>query len=248
MARIVFVLTAAAELQLRDGSTLATGFWAQEFVAPYHIFLEHGHVCDIATPRGQRALLDETCFDPQFHDHDIGRVANLREQLYAIDGWQTPLSLERLTLTGNDYQALFFPGGHGPMADLAHNAAAGNLIRRVYARGGLIAAVCHGPAALLSARSEQEWLFAGYRMTCFSAAEEKAAELYDRLPWQLNDALSAAGATLSYAPAGEAHVVTDQRLFTGQNPASAAPLAWRMARELKKLSSRDKASCGTPCA
>lgn len=248
MARIVFVLTAAAELRLRDESMLATGFWAQEFVEPYHIFLEHGHTVDIATPQGRPAALDETCFDPKFHDGDIGRAANLREQLMAIDDWQAPLSLERLALTDNDAQAVFFPGGHGPMADLAESSAAGNLIKRVYARGGLIGAVCHGPAALLPASSADKWLFAGLSMTCFSADEERAAGLYDRLPWQLAAKLIEAGAKPSFAPVGERHVVVDTRLYTGQNPASAAPLAWQMARELKKLSSRDKTSCGTPCA
>lgn len=248
MARIVFVLSAAAELRLRDESILATGFWAQEFVAPYHIFLEHGHECEIATPHSQPAALDETCFDLLFNDHDVGRVANLREQLDAIERWRTPRSLERLALSDHDFLAVFFPGGHGPMADLAHSTAAGNLVKRVYARGGLIGAVCHGPAALLPARTDQGWLFTGYRMTCFSPDEERAAGLYDRLKWQLADALIESGAQLRYASAGEAHVISDKRLFTGQNPASAAPLAWHMARELKKLSSRDKASCGTPCA
>lgn len=248
MARIVVVLTAAAELRLRDDSMLATGFWAQEFVEPYHIFLEHGHTVDIATPHAKPAALDPICFDLAFHDNDIGRAANLREQLDAIDDWQTPLSLERLALTENDYQAVFFPGGHGPMADLAQSAAAGNLIKRIYARGGLVGAICHGPAALLTARSAEKWLFDSFAMTCFSPDEERAAGLYPRLRWQLADALAEAGGRLSYAPAGKPHVVVDRRLFSGQNPASAAPLAWQMARELKKFSARDKTSCSTPCA
>lgn len=248
MASILFVLTAASELRLRDGSVLATGFWAQEFVAPYHIFLEHGHAVEIATPRGRPAALDALCLHPQFHDNDIGRVENLREQLDAIDAWQSPSSLERLALVSSNYDAVFFPGGHGPMADLAENAAAGNLIKRCYANDGLVGAVCHGPAALLPATREGRWLFAGYAMTCFSPEEERLAGLLERLPWQLSDRLVAAGAALRFAAPGEAHVVADRRLYTGQNPASAAPLAWQMARELKKRAARDKAACGTPCA
>lgn len=248
MAHIVFVLTAATELRLRDASVLGTGFWAQEFVEPYHIFLEHGHTVAIATPHGKPAAVDETCFDPVFHAGDMGRVANLREQLESIEAWRSPLSLERVALTDNDFKAVFFPGGHGPMADLAQSDAAGNLIKRIYSRGGLVGAVCHGPAALLPARTAEKWLFSGLAMTCFSPDEERAAGLYDRLSWQLADALSEAGARLSYAAPGEPHVVVAERLFTGQNPASAAPLAWQMARELKKFSSLDKAACGTPCA
>lgn len=248
MASILFVLTAASELRLRDGSVLATGFWAQEFVAPYHIFLEHGHHVDIATPRGRPAALDALCLDPQFHDNDIGRVENLREQLDAIDAWQSPSSLERLALAGGNYDAVFFPGGHGPMADLAENAAAGNLIKRCYANDGLVGAVCHGPAALIPAMHAERWLFEGYAMTCFSRGEERLAGLYERLPWQLAEKLEALGAQLSHAAPGAANVVADRRLYTGQNPASAAPLAWEMARELKKRAARDKAACGTPCA
>lgn len=248
MASILFVLTAASELRLRDGSVLATGFWAQEFVAPYHIFLEHGHVVDIATPRGRPAVLDALCLNPQFHDDDIGRVENLREQLETIDAWRSPLSLERLALTGADYDAVFLPGGHGPMADLAESAAAGNLIKRCYANDGLVGAVCHGPAALLPATHDGRWLFADYAMTCFSPEEERLAGLHDRLPWQLPERLAAAGAELRFAAPGGAHVIADRRLYTGQNPASAAALAWQMARELKKRGARDKTACGTPCA
>lgn len=248
MASILFVLTAASELRLRDGSLLATGFWAQEFVAPYHIFIEHGHAVEIATPRGRPAALDARCLDPQFHDHDIGRIENLREQLDAIDAWRTPLSLERLALTTDNYDAVFFPGGHGPMADLAENAAAGNLIKRVYANNGLVGAVCHGPAALIPAMHDERWLFGGFAMTCFSPEEERLAGVYEHLPWQLSAKLEALGAQLRYAAAGAANVVADRRLYTGQNPASAAPLAWDMARELKKRTARDKTACGTPCA
>lgn len=248
MASILFVLTAASELRLRDGSVLATGFWAQEFVAPYHIFLEHGHAVDIATPRGRAAVLDTQCLEPQFHDHDIGRIENLREQLDAIDAWRSPLSLERLALTTHNYDAVFFPGGHGPMADLADNAAAGSLVKRVYADNGLVGAVCHGPAALIPAMQGERWLFADFSITCFSAEEEQLAGLYERLPWQLAEKLAARGGQLRFAAPGAAHVAADRRLYTGQNPASAAPLAWEMARELKKRVSRDKTACGTPCA
>lgn len=248
MASILFVLTAASELRLRDGSVLATGFWAQEFVAPYHIFLEHGHTVDIATPNGRAAALDALCLDPRFHDHDIGRAENLREQLEAIDAWRSPLSLERLALTTGSHDAVFFPGGHGPMADLAENAAAGNLVKRVYANNGLIGAVCHGPAALIPAMHGQRWLFADFAMTCFSREEERLAGLDERLPWLLADQLAALGAQLSHGAPGAANMVADRRLYTGQNPASAAPLAWDMARELKKRTARDKTACGTPCA
>lgn len=247
MAKILFILTAASELRLKDGSRIPTGFWAQEFVPPHHLLLEHGHQIDVATPGGRPAVLDENCFAAEFHNHDPGRIANLREQLDDIEAWRTPLSLERLALTGARYDAVFFPGGHGPMADLITSEAAGNLVKRTLANGGLIGAVCHGPAGLVTAQHDGNWLFSGYRLTCFSPEEERLAGLADKLPELLANRLTALGGKLDFAPPGSEHVVVDRQLHTGQNPASVEKLAFQMARRLKKMGSLDKAACGTPC-
>ncbi len=247
MARLLIILTAASTLPLKDGGTMPTGFWAQEFVPAHHLFLEHGHQVDIATPNGKVAALDETCFAPEFHDHDAGRIFNLREQLAEIDGWRTPLSLERLALTGAKYDALFFPGGHGPMVDLIDSAACGNLVKRTLAGNGLIGAVCHGPAGLVPAQHDGRWLFDGYAMTCFSSEEERLAVLADQLPALLAERLAALGGQLQFGEPGSEHVIIDRQLYTGQNPASVEKLAFIMARRLKKLGSLDKDACGTPC-
>lgn len=248
MAKVLFILTTAGELALKDGKRIPTGFWAQEFVPPYHIFLEHGHTIDIATPRGKPAVLDENCFAPAFHNHDAGRIANLREQLSEIEAWRAPLSVERLALTGIRYDALFFPGGHGPMVDLIASEAAGNLVKRTLANGGLIGAVCHGPAGLVAAQQDGHWLFAGYRLTCFSPQEEQHAGLADALPELLAERLARLGGELSFGAPGSEHVVIDRQLHTGQNPASVEKLAFAMARRLKKMGSLNKDACGTPCA
>ncbi|HUW27944.1 MAG TPA: type 1 glutamine amidotransferase domain-containing protein [Sulfuriferula sp.] len=248
MAKVLFILTAASELPLKDGNHIPTGFWAQEFVPPHHIFLEHGHTIDIATPKGKPAVLDESCFAPAFHNHDAGRIANLREQLSEIEAWRTPLSLERLALTGARYDALFFPGGYGPMVDLINSEAAGNLVKRTLASGGLIGAVCHGPAGLVMAQQDGHWLFAGYRLTCFSPQEEQLAGLADALPELLAERLASLGGELHFGAPGSEHVVIDRQLHTGQNPASVDKLAFAMARRLKKMGSLDKDACGTPCS
>lgn len=248
MAKVLFLLTTSGELPLQNGTSIPTGFWAQEFVLPHHIFLEHGHSIEIATPKGKPAVLDENCFAPMFHDHDLGRIANLREQLEEIEAWRAPLSLERLALTGARYDALFFPGGHGPMVDLIDSEAAGNLVKRTLAGGGLIGAVCHGPAGLVTAQQHDHWLFAGYELTCFSPEEEDHAGFAGALPELLASRLARLGGKLSFGASGAEHVVVDRQLHTGQNPASVEKLAFGMARRLKKMDSLDKNACGTPCA
>ena len=247
MVKVLIALTAASEFPLTGGETVPTGFWAQELVIPHHIFMEHGFEVHIATPRGKPAVLDRVSLDAKYHGDDVGRALNIKEQLFEIAGWQEPLSLDRLALSTTDYRAVFFPGGYGPMVDLFNSTAAGNIIKRIHAADGLIGAVCHGQAALLSARHEAQWLFTGYRMTCFSPEEEKANDFVLKSPWMLSDRLKSEGAQLDFAEPGLEHVEIDRQLYTGQNPASAGKLAWEMARKLKKLSALDKAACGVPC-
>ena len=247
MAHILFILTAAHTLPLNNGDAIATGFWAQEFVPVHHLFLEHGHQISVATPKGKPAALDENCFAPEFHAHDAGRILNLREQLNNIDAWQTPLSLERIALTGLKYDAIFFPGGHGPMVDLIHSDAAGTLVKRTLANHGLIGAICHGPAGLIPAQHEGQWLFANYQLTCFSPEEEDMAGLRSRLPSLLADQIHTMGGKLSFGAPGTQHVVIDRQLYTGQNPASAEKLAYLMGRQLKKMRTLDKNTCDSPC-
>ena len=247
MAHVLFILTAADRLPLNNGKLMPTGFWAQEFVPAHHLFLEHGHQISIASPGGKPAALDGNCFAPEFHHHDPGRILNLREQLDDITAWRTPLSLERVALTGNQYDALFFPGGHGPTVDLINSEAAGTLVKRTLSQQGLIGAICHGGAGLIPAQYQGRWLLADYQLTCFSPAEEQLAGLASNLPDLLADQLRALGGNLSFASPGCEHVVIDRQLYTGQNPASAEKLAYLMARQLKKKSALNKNTCAAPC-
>lgn len=232
MARILFVLSSADQLVLTDGQHIATGFWAQEFIPPYEAFRQAGHTVDIATPQGRPAVLDALCLAAEFHGDAPDRPARLRAALAALPDWRTPLSAEALARQAPVYDAVFFPGGHGPVVDLADNPAVGRLAADSHAAGGLIGAICHGPAGLLPARRDGRWPFAGRHMTCFSPEEERLAGLAERLPWLLAERLTALGAVLSFAPPGQAHVVCDRQLFTGQNPASADGLAQAMLAAL----------------
>ena len=243
MTTVLIVLPTVSEIPLREEVGVPVGFGAQELVVPYHLFLEHGLEVDIATPYGKPATLDTTSLDPCCHGGDIGRALNLKEQLYEIEGWQAPKSLGRLNLSTVEYRAILFLDGFESMDDLSDSTAVGNMVKRVLARSGLVGALSHGQAALLSVRHGEQWQFAGYHMTCLSLGEEKKLGR----EWALANRLAAEGAELTFAAPGEAHVVIDRQLCTGQNSASAAKLGWEMARRLKKLAARDKASCGTPC-
>lgn len=235
MARILFVLSSASTLRLDNGHEIATGFWAQEFIPPYEMFRQAGHSIETATPHGRPAVLDALCLAPEFHLGQPDRPARLQNALAALPDWQAPLSAEVLARQNQIYDMVFFPGGHGPVVDLADDPNIGQLVRQCHSSGGLIGAICHGPAGLLPARMDGQWLFAAHRMTCFSPEEEQLAGLADRLPWLLADRLAELGAELSFAPPGEAHVVQDRQLFTGQNPASADGLAQSMIKALAGL-------------
>lgn len=229
--KILMIPSSASELRLASGRVLPTGFWAQEFVPPWQVFHHAGLEIDIATVGGHPAALDETCLAPEFHDGDLQRIEALKRGLAAIPGWRQPLPLATALAQVDRYAAVFFPGGHGPQADLAMDRDCGRLLEKILRQGGLIGAVCHGPAAFLAA-PQAPWLFNGYRMTCFSAEDERLAGLADELDWLLAERLSALGGQLSFAAPGQAHVVADRQLLTGQNPASVELLAQQMLAAL----------------
>ncbi|WP_051180795.1 type 1 glutamine amidotransferase domain-containing protein [Thermithiobacillus tepidarius DSM 3134] len=234
--RVLMILSAADRIRLRDGSEHPTGYWAEEVVEPYYSFTENGIQVDIATPGGRPPHADPLSLDPAQFGGDLGRVANLKDQLDMIEGLDAPLALEALDDAAlQHYDAVFFPGGHGPMADLDKDPQVARILRGMQRAGKPIAALCHGPAALLGARDEQgRWLFAGYRSTCFSNAEEAQTELAGKLDYELESALRAAGAQPEPGSAWGEKVVVDRNLFTGQNPASARALAYAVVKELQK--------------
>lgn len=249
MAHVLFILGAPDALPLTNGESAASGFCPQEFVPAHHLFLEHGHQVSVATRRGKPAVPDERCLSPELHNHDTGRILNLREQLDEIETWKKPLSLERLALSSTKYDAVYFPGGYGPMPDLASSEAAGNLVKRTVANQGLIGAANHGAAGLIAAQHDGRWLFSGYRLTCFNPAGQSLAETEpaERLSGTLAENLANLGGELSFGAPGTEHVVIDRQLYTGQNPASVEKLAYAMARQLKKKAALDKNACTAPC-
>ncbi|MFG2573838.1 type 1 glutamine amidotransferase domain-containing protein [Streptomyces sp. NPDC048481] len=231
MAKILFVLSGADHWTLADGTQHPTGFWAEEAAAPYEAFRAAGHEVVVATPGGVVPTVDKGSLAAEVNGGQEGadRVAAV---LAGMTELQRPLRLEDVDL--GDYAAVFYPGGHGPMEDLAVDAVSGRLLADALASGKPLGVVCHGPAALLAAVAEDGAnAFAGYRIAAFTNAEEQQAGLADKAKWLLQDRLTEAGVDVRVGEPWAPHVVVDRNLVTGQNPASSAPLADEL---LKKLS------------
>ncbi|WP_035802939.1 type 1 glutamine amidotransferase domain-containing protein [Kitasatospora mediocidica] len=230
MAKILVVLTGADHWTLADGTEHPTGFWAEEMVAPYRVFTAAGHEVVVATPGGVVPTLDRASLAPEFNG---GQQAadEMAAELAAIAEVRRPIKLADVRL--DDYVAVFYPGGHGPMEDLAVDAESGRLLTAALDSGRPLGVVCHAPAALLAARrADGSSPFAGYRLTGFSNAEEAQAGFADRAKWLLQDRLAELGADYQEGPAWAPHVIVDRNLFTGQNPASSGPLAAELVKSL----------------
>ncbi|MFG2823529.1 type 1 glutamine amidotransferase domain-containing protein [Kitasatospora sp. NPDC048365] len=231
MNRVLFVVTAADTWTLKDGTKHPTGFWGEELAVPHRIFAEAGWEATIATPGGKRPTLDRI---------SMGRTAGLpgtlrevADHLATIQGeLRSPAALG--DMDPDDFDLVFYPGGHGPMEDLSHDEVSGALLTRRIASGRPLALLCHGPAALLAARNDDgSWPFAGYRVTALSNVEEKLNSFGRKAPWYLEDRLRESGAdyakgALPLVP----HIEVDRALYTGQNPGSSKRLANRLVADL----------------
>lgn len=218
MARILMVLTSHAAL----GATAErTGLWLEEFTTPYYALLDAGHTVVLASPRGGVVPVDPRSLAPD--------AASDSTRRYLAEGEAQAVLTRALPLAAvgvAPFDALFYPGGHGPMWDLAQDPVNAALLLAFVAQRKPVAAVCHGPAALLAARDGQgRTIFEGRRVTGFSNAEERAVGLDEVVPFLLQDRLVAGGGIYSCAPPFTPHREIDDGLITGQNPASALLVA-----------------------
>ncbi|MGW0758894.1 type 1 glutamine amidotransferase domain-containing protein [Streptomyces sp. NPDC002814] len=230
MSKILFVVTGVDHWTLADGTLHPTGFWAEEAVAPYEAFKAAGHEIVVATPGGVVPTVDRASLAPEFNGGQEGadRVA---AALASITELQQPVKLEDARL--DDYDAVFYPGGHGPMEDLSVDATSGRLLTDTLDSGKPLGVVCHGPAALLAAvRAGGDNTFAGYRVAAFTNAEETQSGFADKAKWLLETRLVEAGVDVQVGEPWAPHVVVDRNLVTGQNPASAAPAATELLKKL----------------
>jgi putative intracellular protease/amidase len=230
MSKILFVMTGADHWTLADGTKHPTGFWAEEAVTPYQAFTAAGHEVVVATPGGVVPPLDQGSLAPQFNGGEEG-AKEMADALASITEFQHPVKLEEVDL--DDYAAVYYPGGHGPMEDLAVDATSGRLLIDALASGKPLGVVCHAPASLLAATlADGGNAFAGYRLTGFSNAEEIQGGLAAGAKWLLQDRLVEIGADYQEGEPWAPNVVVDRNLITGQNPASAEPTAAEMLKRL----------------
>ncbi len=206
-----------------------TGFWLEEFAAPYYAFLDAGAKLTLASPLGGQPPLDPKSDDPDAQTDDTRRFKQ------DSDAQRVLASTRRLSeVQASDYDAVFYPGGHGPLWDLAEDANSVALIETMLAAGKPVSAVCHAPGVLRHARTaDGKPLVQGRQVTGFSNAEEAAVQLTDVVPFLVEDELKKLGGLYSSGPDWQPHVVSDGLLITGQNPGSSVGVARALLERLK---------------
>jgi putative intracellular protease/amidase len=229
MARVLFIVSGTTYLVLKDGTRYATGYWAEEFARPYKAITDAGHEVVVATPGGVTPNVDMMSLRPSMTGGDQAAL-DLEAIIRSAEVMRRPLQLSDVRL--EDYDAVYLPGGHGPMQDLAFDADVGRLLTAQLASGRPLAIVCHGPAALLATRIGGVSPFKGYRITCFTNDEEEGVGLASRAQWLLEtEVQDKVGVEFSRGPIWEPYMVEDRNLITGQNPNSAIVLAERLLKE-----------------
>jgi putative intracellular protease/amidase len=229
MAKILFVLTGASYWTLNDGTRHPTGYWAEEFAAPYKELTDAGHEVVVATPGGVVPHVDSMSLRPSMAG-SVEIAEQLEEILRSAEELRHPIELADARL--DDYDAVYYPGGHGPMQDLWQDADSGRLLIAALASGKPLAIVCHAPVAILATRRSGSSPFEGYRVTAYTNDEEDAVGLRVKAPWTAEDELIRMGLDFSRGEMWKPYTVVDRNLFTGQNPASAGPLAEEFMKKL----------------
>jgi putative intracellular protease/amidase len=224
--KILFALTSHDRKGPVGADAESSGFYLSELSHPWRVLHDAGYAADFVSPRGGRTQVDGL---------DLGDPVNAAFWSDAALREATEATLAPGQVDPDDYAAMFYVGGHATMWDFPDDAGLADLAARIYERGGVVAAVCHGPAGLLNVRlSNGRYLVDGKRVSAFTNDEERAVGLYDTVPFLLEDALRARGATHVAAPAFQSQVVVSERLVTGQNPASAGNVAQAMLPLLRE--------------
>lgn len=193
-----------------------TGFWLEEFAAPYYTFLDAGADLTLASPKGGQPPVDPNSSAP---DAQTAATERFNKDNAAQQALANTLPLAKVK--ADEFDAIFYPGGHGPLWDLAEDSHSIALIEQFHAAGKPVGAVCHAPAVLRHARNEQgQPLVKGKAVTGFSNSEEAAVQLTDIVPFLVEDMLKGHGGHYERAEDWQPHAVVDGVLITGQNPAS----------------------------
>ena len=215
---ILMVLTSHDQL----GDTgKKTGFWLEEFAAPYYVLKDAGHDIVLASPKGGQPPLDPKSNEPDAQTEATRRFKDDRAAQALLAATRTLDSIDPAR-----FDAVFYPGGHGPLWDLAEDAKSAAIIEQTLAAGKPVALVCHAPAVLKNVTApDGQPLVRGTRVTGFTNAEEAAVGLTGIVPFLLEDILRQQGAQFSEGGTFQPHVVRDGWLITGQNPPSSEAAA-----------------------
>jgi putative intracellular protease/amidase len=206
-----------------------TGFWLEEFAAPYFVFKDAGATITLASPKGGQPPIDPMSDSDDAQTDDTRRF---KDDAAAQDHLASTLKLSDVNIDGFD--AIFYPGGHGPLWDLAEDSDSKRLIEAFAAADLPIGAVCHAPAVLRHTnRADGKPLVSGRRVTGFTNTEEEGVGLTDVVPFLVEDMLKANGGTYEKGDDWASFVLRDGKLVTGQNPASSAAAAREMLTLLK---------------
>ena len=224
MKKILMVLTSHDGLVNTDSKT---GVWLGEFTDPYYEFLDAGFEVSLASPKGGEPPIDPRS---KLTENITSSNRKFQKDEEAQRAFEFTIPLKEIKAV--DFDAIFFPGGHGPMGDLATDEVNARLVLDFFRENKPIGAICHGPAALITAATEEPDLLQGKKVTAFSNTEEKMVGLRDNIPFSLEDRLKTLGADYTSATVPfTSKVEISGKLVTGQNPASAE----KAAKELIKL-------------
>jgi putative intracellular protease/amidase len=216
--KILMVLTSHDEL---GTSGRKTGFWLEEFAAPYYVFKDAGAELTLASPKGGQPPLDPKSDEP---DSQTAATERFRQDSQAQAALANTVLLA--SVSHQEFDAVFYPGGHGPLWDLSEDRDSITLIESMMAANKPVAAVCHAPGVFRHARlHDGRSLVKGKRVTGFSNSEEAAVGLSDIVPFLVEDSLKKSGGQYSKAADWMSHVEVDGNLVTGQNPASSEAAA-----------------------
>jgi putative intracellular protease/amidase len=215
---ILIVVTSYARIDAQR----PTGLWFEEFAVPYESFAEAGYLVTVASVKGGKVPID-----PRSLPENQEAMA-VKGPLAALQHTQRLMEVDV-----TEYDAVFFPGGHGTMFDFPRSREVAELVAHYLEQGKIVAAVCHGPAAFTRAKyRDGSAVVKGRKLTAFSNEEERAVQLDALMPFLLEDKLRSLGAEVQVAPQWQAHVVVDGNLITGQNPQSSLETAEALIQAL----------------
>ena len=223
--KVLIVLTSHDEL----GDTgKKTGFWLEEFASPYYHLKDAGVQVTLASPRGGQPPLDPKSHEPDFQTDDTRRFDDDKAAQNELAH-----TAKLAEMKAEDFDAVFYPGGHGPLWDLHNDNDSIALIEAFIAAGKPVATVCHAPSVLLKAKDQNgDPLVKGKEVTGFSNSEEAAVELTDVVPYLLEDQLIAVGGVYRKVEDWNSLAVVDGLIITGQNPGSSAAVAEALVKAL----------------